>query len=43
MDAGVIVVGAGLAGLLATHELTNRGQAYCVRWDQSCSTQPDAG
>ena len=26
MDADVIVVGAGLAGLVATHELTRRGK-----------------
>jgi uncharacterized protein len=26
MDADVIVVGAGLAGLVATHELTRRGR-----------------
>ncbi len=26
MDADVIVVGAGLAGLVATHELTSRGK-----------------
>jgi uncharacterized protein len=58
MDAHVIVVGAGIAGLVAIHELTSRGkrvalvdhenaanlggQAYYVRWDPNCSTQPDA-
>ncbi len=26
MDADVIVIGAGLAGLVATHELTSRGK-----------------
>ncbi|MDA2893527.1 FAD-binding dehydrogenase [Mycolicibacterium sp. BiH015] len=30
MDADVIVVGAGLAGLIATHELTQRGKKVAV-------------
>jgi predicted oxidoreductase len=30
MDADVIVVGAGLAGLVATHELTSRGKRVAV-------------
>src|SRR6201996_9812562 len=30
MDADVIVVGAGLAGLVATHELTRRGKKVAV-------------
>lgn len=30
MDADVIVVGAGLAGLVATHELTRRGKTVAV-------------
>ena len=30
MDADVIVVGAGLAGLVATHELTSRGKRVLV-------------
>src|SRR6185436_2130299 len=30
MDADVIVVGAGLAGLVATHELTNRGRKVAL-------------
>ena len=30
MDADVIVVGAGLAGLVATHELTARGKKVLV-------------
>jgi predicted oxidoreductase len=30
MDADVIVVGAGLAGLVATHELTSRGKKVAV-------------
>jgi predicted oxidoreductase len=30
MDADVVVVGAGLAGLVATHELTSRGKRVAV-------------
>src|ERR1700741_1238329 len=30
MDADVIVVGAGLAGLVATHELTSRGKKVAL-------------
>jgi len=30
MDADVIVVGAGLAGLVATHELTRRGKKVAL-------------
>ena len=30
MDADVIVIGAGLAGLVATHELTSRGRKVAV-------------
>ena len=30
MDADVIVVGAGLAGLVATHELTGRGKKVAL-------------
>jgi uncharacterized protein len=30
MDADVIVVGAGLAGLVATHELTRRGKTVAL-------------
>jgi predicted oxidoreductase len=30
MDADVIVVGAGLAGLVATHELTSRGKRVAL-------------
>lgn len=30
MDADVIVVGAGLAGLVATHELTSRGKTVAL-------------
>ena len=37
MDADVIVVGAGLAGLVATHELTSRGQE-----GRRCSTRRTA-
>ena len=37
MDADVIVVGAGLAGLVATHELTSRG----ARFLRAGPTTPD--
>ena len=30
MDADAIVVGAGLAGLVATHELTRRGKRVAI-------------
>jgi len=30
MDADVIVIGGGLAGLVATHELTSRGKKVAV-------------